>query len=1352
MIVEWLVRKLFRIKHPATREIEAAEAEAADQSPRSKTEDERVEPRLGDVTEVMANSKPDAPASKRSLPPLTATPDMASMPRSEQMQVGGTASPGAPAGETIPPSGTVNIFNFKAWFLADPVKASLTLGLAFLSWLATYTGMLELIQANTGALDIGARIAIGFAVMMLMLMILYLLDSLYNGSTPHWLKPVFVAGYLFLTLISVGFGFGFYWKYLEAQTEATRSAESAVSQVQVALEIGQTRLEQLQNTFAQLTKVSTEKATQEREFGNSCPNSRPGEGPRMRLRDSDAQKFAYAAQYITGTATTVNTDIAGLNADLKKVVSRDPSTIGADGTRNKFMRELGRKLDRTIARFNTLRTDPQLQQFRENFHKRANTTIFPNGKGGNFRCPDVQLQTALRGVVRAIDDIPEIKNPKIAAVEGSEAIVEAFRRLGVTLAALPTLKLPPSPDELRKARKQAVSAGKKAEISNIDPGLSKRDYIPLSAAVFVDLCILLISLNRNYDRWGRFKKSIAIAKAGAEAGEIGNTMLEIFEAHQNRFSEEMLEIFHHAEFEFGRDYYLAVPLVKGSTKALYHQRLAEKDEAIRRSKMEALQERVNIYEMELHKRIADQVEAERTKRQITDFINSLTTNRAKLLHANKNLALGDKTPPHDQEIVKRAKKADEQLQEIDNHITDFNQKLAASNRILKGTTELVKQARADISDLKQQQSLLHEEEKDNIRRDLDMKSELRLAREARFLSNLCISLEANDILHLSSIWPFQRQVRAQLKKHKSRYFEEGRHYRVYRFRRVADTQSQMVLDLIMEAAKRARENGDLRAEEAHGAAAGVPAAVEAIQQQLEIEREDIRQRERELEAAREAFEEPLHAMQQDLDHVREMLKENQQQAGFQRDPNVEEATIIDPEKLRARTSDSEHVDKARQVRNIAAKIGEEGLGATMEEVAQLMNARTPGEADVALQQAVQKAKADPAGRTRKRRSMFDIGGLFGLGRGVKKVANEGGAASGEFVSENVIADAEVSKNADQADPAPKLTPNPTPNLTVVEGESESPAESRSAEQEAAGPNMADPETVETISRGQPAPDQQEAQKRPQPAEEQAFEAVTDKASTDETVPADRLVEPTVQAGTDVASAEPQNAETTRRRDQEEVPSGAATSAELPDDPRDRVNFHSLPGLARTSSQEGEAPKSPMDQEGHSPVDVAVASLESRQEGAERETSPISAEENRMTSLQQKISGIAQQLSMGTDSNAGNTAPSKPKTQETSQPSPSASEGTGTDTVRLTQPVTADTANNLNKDPGDVPGRTADNQPDASEEPLRAIRDDEPSEADTFREGKMPGFLKGADSLEEMGEENGAKFWAERLSKLNPKDE
>lgn len=844
-MLEWLLRKTFGLKKPPSRKDKARSKQTRDESAGENTdrengagvvtEEERVEPSLGDLATQSAGTIDVTMSEKSSQAPLTAT-------RAPVPDEGGLDQAGR--GQTDETKGKVHIFNFKAWFYADPVKAALTLGLAFLSWLATYTGMLELIQANAGTVDLWTRIAIGFAVMMLMLMILYLLDSLYSGGTPTWIKPVFVFGYLFLTLISVGFGFGFYWKYLEAQTEATRSAESAVSQVQVALQIGQTRLEQLQSTFTQLTALSVQKATQEREHGNSCPNSRPGEGPRMRLRDSDSQKFGYAAEYITGRANSVNTDLNALNGDLKKVVSRDKSTIGPDGTRNKFLRALGRKLDLTIARFNTLRTDPQLRQFRDNFDKRASTTVFPAGGGRKFRCPDVQLQTALRGVVRAIDDIPEIKNPKIAAVEGSEAIIEAFRRLAVTLAALPTLKLPPSPDELRKARKQALSAGRSVvEVSNIDAGLSKRDYIPLSAAVFVDLCILLISLNRSYDHLQRIQTSVSKARAS----EFGGTMLDIFEAHKSKISEEMLEIFHHAEFEQGRDYYLAVPLIKGSGKADLNERLHANQEKISQSKHEALDHDISVFE----KKIMDLRKRRENAERLIGIRNSWQAAQQTLAGHQKHLLLVYKDDA-DEALATRLDVVDvrSKIQETQEFLLDFDEE----NGNLKNLKESVSLISKEIDDiemgiglLKRQRTEVHLQKQEFIEGQIASTTEQDLAKEARFLSNLCISLEANGVLHLASIYPFQRQVRSQLKKHNSRYYAESRNYRVYRFRKVADTQSQMILDLIMEAVKRSRKNGDIIDLDEQAKAELLKATEEQMRQEQEhkheLELQKIRQEE-----------------------------------------------------------------------------------------------------------------------------------------------------------------------------------------------------------------------------------------------------------------------------------------------------------------------------------------------------------------------------------------------------------------------------------------------------------------------------------------------------------------------------
>ncbi len=464
-------------------------------------------------------------------------------------------------------------FSIWHWFWADPIKAFLILGLSFLSWLATYTGMLELIQANAqdGIVGFSVQIAIAFAVAMLMMMILYLLDALFSAETPRWLKPVFVIGYAFLTLISVGFGFGFYWKYLEARNEATQSASSAITQVQTALTTGQTRLENLNNTFQKLTEVSAEKAKIEREKGGTCGRSAPGDGPRRRLRDSDAQQFDFAANFITGRVSEVNNDIKGLNGDIKKVLSGDKSTIDPKtGTRNRFLGNLSRKLGLTIARFNSLRSDPQLQQIKNQFDNRSRQTRFDAGNGRKFSCPDGQLQIALRGAVKAIEELPLIRKVEIKAVEGSEAIVEAFRRLAVTIIAIPTLKLPPGPDEIRKLRREAVNTAQNnvQEYKDSDAGLGQRDYIPLFVALFVDLCILLISLNRRVNRLHVIKREIK----DAEEGHFSRVLKEI-ETLRKQDQEESgeydakkvmassgLDLMNKYIYRSGGEYYAGVPL------------------------------------------------------------------------------------------------------------------------------------------------------------------------------------------------------------------------------------------------------------------------------------------------------------------------------------------------------------------------------------------------------------------------------------------------------------------------------------------------------------------------------------------------------------------------------------------------------------------------------------------------------------------------------------------------------------------------------------------------------------------------------------------------------------------------
>lgn len=447
----------------------------------------------------------------------------------------------------------------------DVTRLALVIGLGVLSWVATYVGMLELIEANLGDLPLIHKIIVGFSVAMLMTMIVWLLDRIF-APTSAIIKACYIAGYVFLSVISVGFGFGFYWKVLESRGEASRSAESAITQVQTSLFAAATRLEQLQSTLDQLTTVSSEKSEVERSTGRSCPNSGPGDGPRRKMREEDAQRFKFASDFVKGRIGKVKSDMNGLEGDLQKIVKDDRSVIDAKtGNRNDFLRGVGRKLDLTVTGFNAFRTDPQLKQIRIDLAERAEKTTITGANGITISCPDGQLQMALRGVVRAIDQLPELEKPKIAAVEGSEATIEAFRRLTTTFFGLMTFKLPPSADELRELQKKAVQsvelqgtpgAPQRAAFAEQAAGLAKRDYVPLSVAIFVDICLLLVSIGRPMNRFVGMQAAIR----EAERGPVYPILSRFHAIHADDEHVKIFDVFQEVIFDLNGQYHVAVPL------------------------------------------------------------------------------------------------------------------------------------------------------------------------------------------------------------------------------------------------------------------------------------------------------------------------------------------------------------------------------------------------------------------------------------------------------------------------------------------------------------------------------------------------------------------------------------------------------------------------------------------------------------------------------------------------------------------------------------------------------------------------------------------------------------------------
>ncbi|MGO9544523.1 MAG: hypothetical protein ACLPPF_06985 [Rhodomicrobium sp.] len=444
----------------------------------------------------------------------------------------------------------------------------LLMGLSALAWISTYSGMLQLISASSGDIGTGAKIAIGFAVLMLQGMIVYILDALFSGELRIALYPLYIAGYIVLVLISVAFAFGFYWRFLEAGAQTSQAAGTSVFEVERALQTGQSRLELLQSTFTTLSTISTQKAATEHASGGTCPNSRAGEGPRRRLRETDAQRFQFANELMASRTNAVKADIADLNSELQRVLRKDPATIDpATGTRTIFIEGLDRKLGLVVTRFNALRTDPQIRQIRDEFAARAKQTTFPDDRGGTFICPDGQLQIALDGVVRSIDNLPELQKPELRSVEGSEAVIEAFRRLSNTAIGLVVHgKAPPSPEAIMKEHGGIERPGSlESAFTQDKAGLSDRDYIPLMIAIFVDICILLVSVNRPFGPFFNLGQDLSRARQRGPMQGVLETFYRVFQHQFHLQGEapspgELIAPMQDVVFDFKGDYYAAVPL------------------------------------------------------------------------------------------------------------------------------------------------------------------------------------------------------------------------------------------------------------------------------------------------------------------------------------------------------------------------------------------------------------------------------------------------------------------------------------------------------------------------------------------------------------------------------------------------------------------------------------------------------------------------------------------------------------------------------------------------------------------------------------------------------------------------
>ena len=87
-------------------------------------------------------------------------------------------------------------------------------------------------------------------------------------------------------------------------------------------------------------------------------------------------------------------------------------------------------------------------------------------------------------------------------------------------------------------------------------GLADRDYIPLAIAVFVDFCLLLVSMTRPMHGFRSLEKKMF----EAEEWPIIQILARFKDIHSDEDVRETFDVFRHVVFDYMGDYYVGVPL------------------------------------------------------------------------------------------------------------------------------------------------------------------------------------------------------------------------------------------------------------------------------------------------------------------------------------------------------------------------------------------------------------------------------------------------------------------------------------------------------------------------------------------------------------------------------------------------------------------------------------------------------------------------------------------------------------------------------------------------------------------------------------------------------------------------
>ncbi len=376
-------------------------------------------------------------------------------------------------------------------------RGLLIIGLSLVHLWATFDGMRELIpQAGIKLDDFSTfftvpALALILVVSMLTAMIVFTLHLMFSDHATKFFRASAVVVYLFLEVVSVGLGFGFYWKVLNS----TESVFSNVGVAEGVVESAFTRVSRDISSAAQVlataASYSRAKSQEETTKGNTCLPLRSGGGcgPICNLRKTDADNAEQWNSLIKDRVTNLNRDIQTLKERAGKASKSIKGASQDEAVRS--IQQLNSQIAAVTTDINRLSGDPNIKAIAQQMAERAARQDHPaggspakgaKGGGGTFRCIDPVLSGHLTRASEALQSLPQIKHvPQVAAEIGSEATKAAFFRLLAWLGSCAT-------GDCKIAANHGIDPITGQQVGQ--DGLTQKDLLALVIAIAIDVCLL----------------------------------------------------------------------------------------------------------------------------------------------------------------------------------------------------------------------------------------------------------------------------------------------------------------------------------------------------------------------------------------------------------------------------------------------------------------------------------------------------------------------------------------------------------------------------------------------------------------------------------------------------------------------------------------------------------------------------------------------------------------------------------------------------------------------------------------------------------------------------------------------